>query len=338
LDRLTDALSDRYRIERELGAGGMATVYLAPPAIISRVMTERPRQIRATRPVVPAGVDAAILRALEKSPADRFSSCGAFAKALAAGVHQTEASGGAVQNAGSSPRPTIGRRAGHVGALVGLAIVVAAGVLLTRPARSPDPAASVSGAERSLAVLPFTSVGGDTANSYFAAGVADELTSALTQIPGLRLAGRISAARVKAEGRGAQEIGDALDVTAVLDGSVRRAGQRIRVSAELTGTADGRVLWSETYERALEDVFAVQDDITRSIASALQVRLAGGDAAGKPNARGGTTDLAAYDLYLRELEGFRARGPALVDAERELGWPSPSTPGRRRPIIVWPSC
>jgi TolB-like protein len=80
-------------------------------------------------------------------------------------------------------------------------------------------------------VLPFTSVGGDTENSYFAAGIADELTSALMQIPGLRLAGRASAARVKEQGSGAREIGEALNVAAVLDGSVRRSGDRIRVSA-----------------------------------------------------------------------------------------------------------
>ena len=168
-------------------------------------------------------------------------------------------------------------------------------------------------------MLPFTSVGGDTANAYFAAGIADELTSALTQIPGLRLGGP-SLGRA-GQGRGQSGEGNRRQPStsaAVLDGSVRRAGQRIRVSAELTSTTDGRVLWSETYERALEDVFAVQDEITRSIVSALEVRLAGGAGAGVRNARGGTADLAAYDDYLRALQLYRARGPGLVDAERAL--------------------
>jgi TolB-like protein/Tfp pilus assembly protein PilF len=205
--------------------------------------------------------------------------------------------------------------------LVGLVTVVAASavvIALLKPWDGGRGAGPSADDERSLAVLPFTSVGGDTANSYFAAGIADELTSALSRIPGLRLAGRASAARVKHQGDGAGDIGKSLNVSAVLDGSVRRAGERIRVVAELTSAADGRVLWSETYERALEDVFAVQDDITRSIVGALQVRLASGDVVAAAGARGGTSDLAAYDHYLRALERYRGRGAGLLDAERSL--------------------
>ncbi len=207
-------------------------------------------------------------------------------------------------------------------------IVIVGVVVFTRQAPSGDPGerdgdyASAIGTpiatERTLVVLPFTSVGGDTANSYFAAGIADELTSALMQIPGLRLAGRASAARVKEQGGGATEIGTALNVAAVLDGSVRRSGDRIRVSAELTSASDERVLWSQTYERPLADVFAVQDEITREIVAALQVRLTSASGAGGMSARGGTTNLAAYDLYLRALPLYRARGTGMVEAERHL--------------------
>ncbi|MEQ1692800.1 MAG: protein kinase, partial [Gemmatimonas sp.] len=316
-----DARADQYA----LGAIAYELLMGEPPhtgpstqAIIARLMTETPRSIRTTRPAVPQGVEAAILRALEKAPADRFSSCGAFAEALARGANDTDAAPRApaiVLGAGADPTTRRWQP------LAGLLTLVAASVVVTALLKPWDRGRGVgpsANEERSLAVLPFTSVGGDTANSYFAAGIADELTSALSRIPGLRLAGRASAARVKQQGDGARDIGTALNVSAVLDGTVRRAGERIRVSAELTSAADGRVLWADTYERALQDVFAVQDDITRSIVGALQVRLASGDVVGAAGARGGTSNLVAYDHYLRALERYRGRGAGLLDAERSL--------------------
>ena len=304
-----DARSDQFAlgaVTYEMLVGEPPHTGPTVPAIIARAMTETPRSIRAVRPTVPEGVEDAVLRALAKSPVDRFAGCGEFANALSTGARDSAAAHS-------------GRRLTRILAVAAPVVMAAAVGYATLTRRAPnEDAATAASAERSLVVLPFTSVGGDTANTYFAAGIADELTSALTQIPGLRLAGRVSASRVKAEGRAAKEIGEALDVAAVLDGSVRRAGQRIRVSAELTSTTDGRVLWSETYERALEDVFAVQDEITRSIVAALEVRLPGGAGAGVGNARGGTADLAAYDDYLRALQLYRARGPGLVNAERAL--------------------
>jgi tetratricopeptide (TPR) repeat protein len=106
-------------------------------------------------------------------------------------------------------------------------------------------------------------------------------------------------------------------VGAVLDGTVRRAGDRIRVSAELTSTTDGHLLWSESYERELKDVFAVQDDITRSIVGALQVRLAGGPTTSDAMEHG-TTNAQAYDLYLRGLRLYRKRGIGLIQAREYL--------------------
>ncbi|MFN2315978.1 MAG: protein kinase, partial [Gemmatimonadales bacterium] len=243
-----DARSDQYALGAtayEMLTGEPPHTGATTPAIIARLMTERPRSIRAVRPAVPPGVETAIFRALEKSPADRFPSCGAFAAALTAGARDT---------AVVPDRPAVGpgtlaqgtrRRRNLVGAVLVLVAIVGVGGVLKWRAPSGDTAgAAASTDERSLAVLPFSSVGGDTANSYFAAGIADELTSALMQIPGLRLAGRASAARVKEQGGGAREIGEALNVAAVLDGSVRRSGGRIRVSAELTSAGDERVIWS----------------------------------------------------------------------------------------------
>jgi serine/threonine-protein kinase len=316
-----DARSDQYALGAtayEMLTGEPPHTGPTTPAIVARLMTEKPRDIRATRAAVPAGVDAAIQRALEKSPADRFPSCGAFAEALAAGARAPAPTAGVPADA--TPRAAEGgaRRlaVGAVLALVAVASIVGA-VIKWRPAGDSSAAAATTD-ERSLVVLPFTSVGGDTANSYFAAGIADELTSALMQIPVLRLAGRASAARVKEQGGGAREIGEALNVAAVLDGSVRRAGDRIRVSAELTSAGDERVIWSQTYERSLADVFAVQDEITREIVAALQLRLVSAGGTGGMSARGGTTNLEAYDLYLRALPLYKGRGSGLLEAERYL--------------------
>ncbi len=314
-----DARSDQFAlgaVTYEMLVGEPPHTGPTVPAIIARVMTETPRSVRATRQAVPAGVDAAILRSIEKSPADRFASCGEFAEALSTGARPVEVATAAVQDRAAPARSAISRRAAIAGGLVGVALVATVGFVLSRSSRpNNQSSAAVATTERSLAVLPFSSVGGDTANAYFAAGIADELGSALTRIPGLRLAGHASAARVKERGDAAVDIGKALNVGAVLDGSVRRAGNRIRVTAELTSTTDGRVIWNETYERPLEDVFAVQDEITRAIVGALQVRLANG-AADPGKGRGGTTNLAAYDLYLRGLQAYRGRNNGVVDAER----------------------
>jgi hypothetical protein len=121
----------------------------------------------------------------------------------------------------------------------------------------------------------------------------------------------------------------------VLDGSVRRSGDRIRVSAELNSASDGRELWSQTYERALADVFAVQDEITREIVAARQVRLVTTGAVGAMSARGGTADLQAYDLYLRALQLYRQGGNALPKPTGSGCFPGPDT---IRPVTGGTGC
>ena len=301
-DRALDARSDQY----SLGAVTYEMLTGEPPhtgataqAIIVRLMTETPRSVRLTRPAVPAAMDLAIGKALSKSPADRFASCGDFATAISRPHVLTSSS---LQVLTSSRQRRALLAFGALGA--GLVIAFTAWRVSRR---------SANAAPRSLAVLPFETVGGDTANAYFAEGIADELTTALSHVPELRLAGKRSAARFSGRTSTVQEIGQALNVGAVLEGSVRRADNRIRVSAELTGASDGLVLWSETYERDAKDVFKVQDDIANAIVGALRVRLSAGDAPGTTSARG-TSDLEAYDLYLRGLYLYRRRGPGLADA------------------------
>jgi len=144
-----------------------------------------------------------------------------------------------------------------------------------------------------IAVLPFAdmSPGGD--QEYFADGMSEELINRLSKIEELRVVARTSAFAFKGKNADIREIGEQLDVGAVVEGSVRKAGDRLRITAQLVQVADGYHLWSETYERRLDDVFAIQDEVAWAIANALQTYLDIRQAS-KPS----TTDVRAYELYL----------------------------------------
>jgi serine/threonine-protein kinase len=151
--------------------------------------------------------------------------------------------------------------------------------------------------EQSIAVLPFANLSADPENEYFADGMTDELINALAKVSGLHVVSRTSAFAFKGRLEDIRAIGKRLQVRTVLEGSIRRAGRRLRLSAQLINVADGYLLWSETYDRDAEDVFAIQDEISRAIAGALRVRLFGEQQAVlvKPP----TDDLEAYILYLK---------------------------------------
>jgi TolB-like protein/Flp pilus assembly protein TadD len=152
-------------------------------------------------------------------------------------------------------------------------------------------------AERSIAVLPLANLSPDPENEYFADGMTDELINALAKVPGLRVVSRTSAFAFKGRQQDVRSIGAQLSVECVLEGSVRRSGRRLRTAVQLVNVADGYQLWSETFDREMEDVFAVQDEISRGIVSALKLRLLG-ETAG-PLVKSATADFEAYTLYLK---------------------------------------
>src|SRR5262249_19562284 len=123
--------------------------------------------------------------------------------------------------------------------------------------------------DRSVAVLPFMNMSADPDSQYFSDGLADDLINALTHLPGLRVASRTSAFRLRGGDVDIKEIGRALRVATVLEGSVRRTGHRLRVTAQLIDVADGYHSWSERYDREMADVFDIQDDIVAAIIKAL---------------------------------------------------------------------
>ncbi|MBE3133066.1 MAG: protein kinase, partial [Acidobacteria bacterium] len=147
----------------------------------------------------------------------------------------------------------------------------------------------------SLAVLPFTNLSADKENEYFSDGLAEDIIDALTQVPGLRVMARTSAFAFRGKEADVREIGARLNVETILEGSVRRAGNRIRVTAQLVNASDGYHLWSQRFDREMTDVFAIQDEISQAIVEKLRVRLS----ANRPLVKRYTENLAAYDLCLK---------------------------------------
>ena len=169
----------------------------------------------------------------------------------------------------------------------------------TSPAKAP---------EKSLAVLPFTSLSRDPEDEYFADGVTEEILNALSQLRGLQVAGRSSSFSFKGRNEDLRSVGAKLNVATILEGTLRRSGSRLRITVQLIDAADGYQLWSERYERVIEDVFAVQDEIAATIAGRMRLSLAAPSGAAT---RAPTRNLEAYELYLKGRALLYQRGSSI---------------------------
>jgi eukaryotic-like serine/threonine-protein kinase len=277
------------------------------PQLISAHLTERPRPLASRAAGVPSAVSALVMRALAKDPADRPT-----AAELLRGL--TATSGGL---SGGARRMTLW------GGVAALLVVAAAGAFTLRSrarataaADPSSPASAPSTPITSVAVLPFANTGGDRNDDYFSDGLSDELAHALVNVPGLRVVGRASSNSFRGKSATAREIGRALGVAAIVEGTVRRAGGRLRVTAQLTSTADEHVLWtSEPFESRSADVFQVQDEFTSAVVTALAPTLRGASVTSPAMAteRRGTRDAAAYDLYLHGRYYWSRRGVANLE-------------------------
>ena len=239
--------------------------------------------VRAACPEAPEHVERALRRALAKTPPNRFPDAGAFARALA------------------SPG---GRWPSHRVLVLSLgAVVIGVGAgarFLIR--RAP--------VEQSVAVLPFVNMSGDSGSDYFSDGMTEDLIGALAEVNGLRVPARTSSFAFKGRNVPVADIGRQLNVAHLVEGSVRRVGRELRVTAQLINVADGYHVWSQHYERELKsarDVFAVQDSIAQAIVVTLQVKLAPGVAALAE--RPTTENLEAYDLYQQGRYHWYKRTP-----------------------------
>ena len=168
-----------------------------------------------------------------------------------------------------------------------------------KPEEIPAPASAAPKRKEgsSIAVLPFVNMSGDPENEYFSDGIAEEILNLLVKIPQLKVASRTSSFVFKGKGANIPTVARELGVTTVLEGSVRQAGGRVRITAQLIDTETDTHLWSETYDREFKDVFAIQDDIAQSIVDALQVTLSPKERRAIQSVA--TSDPRAYDFYLR---------------------------------------
>ena len=190
-------------------------------------------------------------------------------------------------------------------------LVVAVGLLLVDKFLISEGVAPVdeivATESHSIAVFPFVNMSGD--DDYFSDGLSEELLNLLAKIPGLKVAGRTSSFTFKGRNEDLREIGDALSVTKVLEGSVRRSGERLRITAQLINVADGFHIWSETYDRQMADIFDIQDEVANAITDALKLHLA--PASDRP-----TNNSEAYALHLEvlaQLDFIDEDYPDLID-------------------------
>ena len=195
---------------------------------------------------------------------------------------------------------------GLVGALPGV------GWYAWKRASDHRPASATPEAAPSIAVLPFVNMSGDPENEYFSDGLSEEILNALAQMPGLRVPARTSSFAFKGKPENVKKIAEALQVATLLEGSVRKVGGRVRITAQLVNAADGYHLWSQTFDRELKDIFAIQDEIAAAIAEAMKIRLA--SAAGGPSKKPGfTTNPEAYEAYLKGRQALNERTRASIE-------------------------
>ncbi|MDO8545180.1 MAG: TIR domain-containing protein [Opitutaceae bacterium] len=189
-----------------------------------------------------------------------------------------------------------------------------AGVAPDRPLSGGRPVVGHSDgkSERSVAVLAFANMSGDRENEYLSDGISEDLITALSQVAGLRVPARTSAFAFKGKNEDVRLIAQLLNVETVLEGSVRKSGSKLRITAQLVKAADGFHLWSERYDREMKDVFEIQDEITRAIMIALQVHL--GSPHGGSLVKPTTASTVAYEYYLKGRDFFYQRGVGLLKA------------------------
>jgi serine/threonine-protein kinase len=290
-DPATDHRADLYSfgcLAFELVAGRPPFHSRAAHQMLAAHITEPAPDVVALRPNVPPGLADIIRRCLAKDPAARPQSAREILTSL---------------DGDERRRDVFGRRRT---AIVATLIVIVAGGLAFTLMRPRFTLSGQGSTPRTLAVMPFEDVEHDTTRQYLGDGIAIDLTNALSKVAGLRVTARSLAFSHRDEAGDVRAIGRELGVDAVLEGSIQRSNNRFRITTQLTRAADGVALWSNAYERDAGDLFAVQDDITRTIISELRLALAADGARGRAIA--GTKNLDAYDAYLQGLYLLEHRG------------------------------
>jgi TolB-like protein len=270
-------------------------------SVLSAILRDTPPTVSQVRPGLPRGFNHVVARCLEKDPAARYPS--------AVELHQD-------LGALAAGRTVRGRSPSRGRWLASAVLVAAAGLgaaYWMRPGPPPPPAAAAS--RPAIAVLPLANLSADPDNAYFADGMTEEISTKLSKLSGLVVAARGSAARFKGQDTDVRRVGEALHVSHVLEGSVRKDGKRVKVAVRLASASTGYQLWSDEFEGELDDVFAFQEETALRIAQALDLQLSPDEQAAVR--RRSTRNPQAYDEYLRGralIEYFN--DPAKLDAAR----------------------
>jgi TolB-like protein/tetratricopeptide (TPR) repeat protein len=317
-DPATDHRADIYSfgiMAYEMLTGQVPFRNKTPQALLAAQLTATPPPIPARRTDVPVALAKLVMQCLEKEREKRPQS----AREIAELLENPEMVSGAFA---SAPMVAAKRRnfvlAGAIAVVAVLAviggIVLARGRAIVPTAPPASQFAGVAAAERarSIVVLPFVNIGRDSSDDYLADGLTNDIINVLGKVAGLRVTSRSVATSAREKFTSASEIGKALNVGRILEGTVQREGDRLRVTARVTNTDDGFMVWSDMFERTLKDVFAVQDEISGAIANTLGSQIGAVAVANRAESERGTADDVAYDLYLRGRHFFEERGePAL---------------------------
>ncbi len=273
------------------------------------VLDTEPRQPRLLNPKIDRDLATICLKCLDKDPQRRYSSALALAEDLERWLKH-EPIRARRTSLFTRGRKWVRRNRKLVATGAACLLVGAAAIWLFRGELFR--ASQFNPPGKSIAVVPFLDLSQAKDQEYFCDGISEEILHALAKVDGLRVTGRTSSFSFKGSGAGASEIGKKLNVENVLEGSLRREGNRVRISAELINARSGFHLWSETFDRELEDVFALQDEITRSIVDALKIKLA----VSLPAREQRNTEV--YDLYLQGL--FFSNRSSEEDLRRALSF------------------
>ncbi len=281
--------------------------------VFSRILSDAPVPTPRLNPEAPEELERILAKALEKDRELRYQS----AVELRADLQRLRRDSSEVPAAAPAAAARSRRGLGYALGGLALAAAIALGLWLGRGGddRAAGPDAARQSAPPSIAVLPFVNLSQDAEDEYFSDGLSEELLNVLAQIPGLRVAGRTSSFQFKGKSEDPRVIGERLNVGSILEGSVRKAGGSVRIRAQLVNAADGFQLWSARYERELDDIFAVQEGIARSVAEALEVRLLG-TRGGELKPRGHNAE--AYNLVLQGKYHSDRRGAD--DLRRAVGY------------------
>lgn len=316
-DPATDHRADIYSfgiMAYEMLVGQVPFKSKTPQALLAAQLTATPAPIPSRRTDVPIALAKLVMQCLEKEREKRPQS----AREIAELLENPEMVSGAFASA-----PFIAVKRRNVAALAAAVITVlgiAAALFFMRP-RAAEQAATVAQTNaaalaaaraRSIVVLPFVNIGRDSTDEYLADGLTNDIINVLGRVPGIRVTSRSVAASAREKFTSPQDIGKALNVGRVLEGTVQRDGNRLRVTARVTNTDDGFMVWSDMFERQLKDVFAVQDEISTAIADALGSQINATTVASNAQTERGTADDVAYDLYLRAHHFFEQRGEAAL--------------------------